>query len=309
MEILSLLRFVVGGVFLGFAAFSDVRTRRVPNRVWIVLGLIGFIILGWDLQQRVETTWVHYLIFIPAGALFFEVYIDREPIVDEEGLHFVPLAFLLYGIVVVFLLVQGYLLWGNPEQMHLFYQLLTIPAMIIVAHILDQTGLLRGGADAKALMGLAVLVPFYPAFYGFPVLQMAPTHISSVMGIVFPFALVILMNSAVLMIFVPLAFLAMNARRRNLEFPQCLVGYRVNLNEFPRFVWLMERVESDKVRIMLFPRRGGDQKEEIEALLEMGRKRAWATPQIPFMVPIFIGFLISCLVGNLLMGLVIAIVG
>ncbi|TET89131.1 MAG: hypothetical protein E3J35_11335 [Methanomassiliicoccales archaeon] len=307
MEILSLLRFLVGGIFLGFAAISDVRTRRVPNRVWILLGLVGFIILAWDLQQRFQTSWVHYLIFIPAGVLLFEVYIDRDPIIDDEGFHFVPLAFLLYGLAVVVLIAQVYLLWGNPEQMHLFYQLLTIPIMIIVAHILYQTGLLRGGADAKALMSLAVLVPFYPMFYDFPLVSMN-AGVADIMSIAFPFALVILMNSAILMIFIPLVFLAINAKRRDLEFPQCLVGYKVKLNEFPRFAWLMEKVENGKVRIVLFPRRSGNQKREVRVLLEMGRDKAWATPQLPFMVPMFFGFLISFLVGNLIMGLVYSFV-
>ncbi|MFQ5884990.1 MAG: A24 family peptidase C-terminal domain-containing protein [Thermoplasmata archaeon] len=308
MEILSLLRFLVGGIFLGFAAISDVRTRRVPNRVWILLGLVGFIILAWDLQQRFQASWVHYLIFIPAGVLFFEVYIDRDPIIDDEGFHFVPLAFLLYGLTVVVLIAQVFLLWGNPEQMHLFYQLLTIPIMIIVAHILYQTGLLRGGADAKALMSLAVLAPFYPMFYGFPLVSMS-AGVADIMSIAFPFALVILMNSAILMIFVPLVFLAINARRRDLEFPQCLVGYKVSLNKFPRFTWLMERVEEGKLRVVLLPRRGGDQKREVRVLLEMGRDKAWATPQLPFMVPMFFGFLISFLVGNLILGLVYSFVG
>lgn len=305
---LSLLRLIVGGLFLGYASVSDLRTRRVPNAVWMLLGLIGFSILAFDISHNPQTSWVHYLIFVPAGILFYEVYVDREPIIDEEGVHFVPLAFLLYAITVAVLVVQGYLLWGNPDQMNLFFQLLTIPAMIIVAHILYQTGLLRGGADAKALMALAVLVPFYPMFYDFPLLRMPP-HMLNPMSILFPFALVILMNSAILMIFVPLVFLGINARRRDLKFPQCLVGYRVHLNEFPKHTWLMEKVENGEVRVVLFPRRGGDQREDIQALLDMGRNEAWATPQLPFMIPMLLGFLLSFLVGNLILGLVFAITG
>lgn len=308
MEGLSLLRFIVGGLFLFYASYSDVRTRRVPNAVWIVLGSIGFVILVLDLLQRAETSWVHYLIFIPAGILFFEVYIDRRPIIDEEGFHSVPLAFLMYGIVVIVLVVQALLLYQDPDQMNLFYHLLTIPVMIVFAHILYQSRLLKGGADAKALMSLAVLVPFYPDFYGLPIVRMSPLVLER-MSVLFPFSLVILMNSVILMIFIPSVFLAINARRGDLEFPQCLFGYKVSLNEFPKFAWLMERVENGEIQIVLLPRKLGDQKKEIQELLDMGEDKVWATPQLPFMVPMCVGLIISFLIGNLVMGLVFAITG
>jgi preflagellin peptidase FlaK len=308
MEGLSLLRFIVGGLFLFYASYSDVRTRRVPNTVWIALGSIGFVILVLDLLQRAETSWVHYLIFIPAGILFFEVYIDRRPIVDEEGFHFVPLAFLMYGIVVIVLVVQAFLLYQDTDQMNLFYHLLTIPVMIVVAHILYQSRLLKGGADAKALMSLAVLVPFYPDFYGLPIVRMSPLALER-MSVLFPFSLVILMNSVILMVFIPLVFLAINARRGDLEFPQCLFGYKVGLNEFPKFAWLMERVENGEIHIVLLPRKLGDQKKDIQELLDLGEDKVWATPQLPFMVPMLVGLIISFLIGNLVMGLVFAITG
>jgi preflagellin peptidase FlaK len=303
MENLSLLRLLIGMVFFGFASYSDVKTRRVRNEVWMVLGLIGFLVLGIDLFDQPDATWVHYLIFIPAGILFYEVYIERDMIIDE-GLHFVPLSFALYGSVVIVLAMQTFLLYQDPNQMDLFLRLLTIPAMIIIAHIFFQTGLLKGGADAKALMSLAVLVPFYPAFYGFPLIELA-SQAGSLMGIVFPFSLVILMNSAILTVFAPLVFLAINARKGDLEFPQCLFGYKARLSEFPKFAWLMERARDGRVETRVFPKRRGNKEEEIQALTDLGREEAWATPQLPFMVPMFFGLLISFLIGNLVLGLVL----
>jgi preflagellin peptidase FlaK len=303
MENLSVLRLLIGMVFFGFASYSDVKTRRVRNEVWMVLGLIGFLILGIDLLNQPDATWVHYLIFIPAGILFYEVYIERDMIIDE-GFHFVPLGFALYGAVVVVLALQGFLLYQDPAQMELFLRLLTIPAMIVVAHIFFQTSLLKGGADAKALMSLAVLVPFYPAFYGFPVIELGSLS-GNFMSIVFPFSLVILMNSAILTVFAPLVFLAINARKGNLEFPQCLFGYKARLSGFPRFAWLMERARDGRVEISVFPKRKGNREEEIQALTDLGREEAWATPQLPFMVPMFFGILISFFLGNLVLGLVL----
>lgn len=305
MEIFSLLRLLVGVVFFGLAAYSDVKTRRVKNEVWMILGAIGFLILGTDLLGHSDATWVHFLIFFPAGILFYEVYIEREPIIDE-GFHFVPLGFVLYGTAAVVIIAQVFLLYQDPDQMDLLLRLLTIPAMIIVAHIFFQTGLLKGGADAKALMSLAVLAPFYPAFLGFPIIEMG-SPAGSFMEIVFPFSLVILMNAAILTVFAPLVFLTINARKGNLEFPQCLFGYKAGLTDFPKFAWLMERVRNDRVEISVFPKRRGDKEEEIQRLIAFGRGEAWATPQLPFMVPMLLGLLISFFVGNLILGLVLAI--
>ncbi|MCK4444124.1 MAG: hypothetical protein KAW09_06245 [Thermoplasmata archaeon] len=304
MESLSLLRLLVGITFIGFASYSDLKTRRVNNRVWMILGLIGFIILAVDLSLRSETFWAHYLIFIPVGILFYDVYLDREPIIDDDGFQFVPVGILLYAAALIVLILQGYL--TSSQGRLLFIQLLTIPAMIVLAHIFFHVGLLKGGADAKALMAFAVLVPFYPEFYGFPLIG-SSAQINEAMSILFPFALVILMNSAILVLFVPLVFLVINARRGNLQFPQCLLGYKVALNEFPEHTWLMERAEGGAVRIVLFPGRSRDTETEVKALRELGKEEAWATPQIPFMIPMFFGLIISFFIGNLILGVIYAL--
>jgi preflagellin peptidase FlaK len=300
MESLSLLRLLVGIAFLGYASYSDVKTRRVDNRVWILFGLVGFIILALDLSNRSDIVWAHYLIFIPAGVMYFDVYLDRGPIFDEEGFHFEPLGLLFIAVVVIVLSFQGSILYEDPDQRALFLQLMTIPAMIILAHIFFQSGLLKGGADAKALMALAILVPFYPEFYGFPLVEVN----SQIMTVLFPFALVILMNSAILVIFVPLVYLGINARRGNVEMPQCLLGYKADLNDFPKHVWLMEKAENDEVRVFLFPRRGGDIQKEIEALKRLGREKAWVTPQLPFMVPMLLGLIASFFIGNFVLAVI-----
>lgn len=299
MESLSLLRLLVGIIFLGYASYSDLKTRRVDNKVWILFGLVGLMILAYDLLNRSEVVWAHYLIFIPAGVMYFDVYLDREPIFDDEGFHLEPIGILFIAIVVLVLAYQGYVLYDNPGQRELFLQTATIPAMIILAHIFFQSGLLKGGADAKALMALAVLVPFYPNWYGFPLVQVN----SQIITVLFPFALVILMNSAILMIFVPLVYLSINVRRGSLKMPQCFLGYKVNLDNFPKHVWLMEKAENGEVRTVLFPRRGGDMEKEVEALKGIGREEAWVTPQLPFMVPMFLGLIASFFIGNFVLAL------
>ena len=43
-----------------------------------------------------------------------------------------------------------------------------------------------------------------------------------------------------------------------------------------------------------------DADEEYELFEKMGIKEIWVTPKIPFMIPLFAGFLVSFVVGDLL---------
>jgi preflagellin peptidase FlaK len=94
---------------LGWAALSDVRTRRVPNRLWPPLAALGVVLLVWDL-----------LAHLPPATLADRLFLVQV------------------GISVVFVVPFSYLFW----RMGGF-----------------------GGADAKALMTLALLLPTYPVYF------------------------------------------------------------------------------------------------------------------------------------------------
>ncbi len=104
----DLLRLLAVPLF-GWAALRDVRTRRVPNRVWYVLGALGAVLLVADLAA-----WYPY-----AGP-------------------FATLHLIQVGASLFFVAPLGYVFWRIGGF---------------------------GGADAKALMTLAVLFPTYPTYY------------------------------------------------------------------------------------------------------------------------------------------------
>ncbi|MFB6163059.1 MAG: A24 family peptidase C-terminal domain-containing protein [Halococcoides sp.] len=112
----DLLRLVAVPV-LGWAAWKDIRTRRVPNAVWYPLLALGIVVLVWDATTYLGATPT------PGAALF------------------VVRVVLSIGLVVP--LAMGFWLLGA-----------------------------FGGADAKALMTLAVLFPTYP-YYGIVVPSMS----------------------------------------------------------------------------------------------------------------------------------------
>ncbi|OYR64333.1 A24 family peptidase [Halorubrum ezzemoulense] len=103
----DLLRLVVVPVF-AWAAIRDVRTRRLPNRLWPPLYLFGALLLVWE----IVTIW-------PLGG-------------------FVEMRFLVrVAISLLFVAPLGYAFWYLGAF---------------------------GGADAKAMIALAVLFPTFPAY-------------------------------------------------------------------------------------------------------------------------------------------------
>jgi preflagellin peptidase FlaK len=298
-ELLSLTRFAIGLAFLIFASAQDLKMRRVDDLVWIVLGSLGMMLIA--VQLIIDNSrWEYYLVLVPVLVLFFDIFWDREPLYEDGKFRFVPLPIILYVIALAVMI----LLLVNFNSDNYFLQLFTVPAMILVCYALYYSRVIRGGADAKALVCISILMPLYPVLYGLPLIGM-DAQLLDVTSILFPFALLVLLNASILFLFSPLVFLFHNIRSRSVEFPQCLFGYRVDIRRVPRFTWLMERLEGDEVRLSLFPRKNENKREAIRELREFGLEEVWVTPQIPFIVPLCLGFVISFVVGNVFFGLIL----
>lgn len=142
---------------LGWAALRDVRTRRVPNWIWYVLGGLGLVLLVGDFVR-----------WYPIADPFTRLQLIR--VVVSLGLV-VPLAY-------VFWRLGGF-----------------------------------GGADAKALMALAVLFPTYPAYdlpatlFGIGLPPQVPVE-PTLVGV---FSLTILTNTVLVGATFPLALAVSNA--------------------------------------------------------------------------------------------------
>jgi preflagellin peptidase FlaK len=300
MEELDILRLVLGLFFLAYASVSDLRTRRVSNKVWILMGLVSIAVLEAQMLLN-DYSLHHHLILVPVAIMYFDVFWERDPISEISDSRLKAVIIILYATaiaVIAFLLYHFFQKGG--EELTGFLQLFTIPVMILVAYAFYISGLLRGGADAKSFMAIAMLVPLYPAFYSFPLIGWGEL---TGFAIAFPFALVTLLNAALLLVFAPLAFLLYNLSRGTLKMPESLFGYEADTANLPRFVWLMQRIENGRLVRELLPRRSRNIEEEAEKLSEAGCDRVWVTPQLPFLLPMTISFILSFLVGNLLFGL------
>ncbi len=290
---INITRIIFGIVFLCYASYTDIKIRRVRNEVWKGMAFCGGILLLIQLLLE-NRSWEYYLIFLPAGILLGSMFLDHEPLFDGEKRTLNYKLLIVYFIGIIAVVYQFYALAGDVY----YYQLLTIPVLIIFFYLLYQARVLHGGADAKGLMSIAFLVPFYPHFLDFPILGFANVRTGEIMELFFPFAFLVLMNAVLFVIWVFVALLVYNAARRDFGMPEMLLGYKMNIDDVKnKFVWPMERMENEERVMVLFPK-STDQKS-LQKLKELGVERIWITPKIPFIVALTAGFVLSAFIGNI----------
>jgi preflagellin peptidase FlaK len=293
---------VLGLAFLSIAAVMDVRTRKVHNRLWFVMFFVGIMVLelGYITAKAPAA-----LLLTPIPAMIFFIVIFTEGEIGEDALSEganMALTVLLIVVAIAIIIYQGSVLKYSTD----WVRSLHIPIMIAVSYGLYLVGMLRGGADAKAFMSLAVLSPFYPSIGPMPFIG-SPQQ----MMIILPFTLVILFNSALATMLVPLGYAVYNVGRGDID-RRMFFGYRLELKLVPhKFVWLMEKMDDGEMVTELFPKRGTKKQlmRDIKALQKAGKKKVWVTPKIPFMVPMVAGYLLAFVAGNLIFGLIFWIAG
>ncbi len=291
------LRVVFGCAFLFYASYTDLKERRVRDIVWLVMGFTGgvFLVLQMLLEKR---AWEYYLIFIPITILFASMFFEFKPLYDRKKKAINTKIIILFIIGITALIYQ----FNALSEEGYFYRLLTIPILILVFYVFYQVSILHGGADAKALMTLAIFVPFYPKFLDFPIIQIGPERVSDTVELMFPFAFLVLMNGVIFVIWIFLAFFIFNTTRKDVKMPEMLLGYKMDIAQAEKtFVWPMEKVEDGKRVRVLFPR--NVEKDTLIKLKEHGARRIWVTPKVPFIVALTGGFIISVFFGNIFWGL------
>jgi preflagellin peptidase FlaK len=153
---------------LGWAAWQDLETRRVPSRTWYPLVVLGGVLLVWDAAG-------HLSISTAADGLFF----------------------LRVGISLLLVAPTAYLFWRLGGF---------------------------GGADAKALIAISILLPTFPTYY------FSGVTLPSVVTTLGVFSMTILTNTVVVAAGYPLVFLARNLADGEVAFPVALFGRRIGVS-------------------------------------------------------------------------------
>ena len=278
-----LLWILLPAAALAWAAVHDARTREVPDACWAVLIATGTamrVVCSGDADPMPLAASV-------AGTALLAAYMLSPRLVGCAGGLVVASALILFA--------ASYLADpGSPRAV----SGLTAPAMFLIFLVMYRAGVLAGGADAKCLMSVAMVFPWYPVTDGVPALW-APAY---------PEALVLNPSVSVLLLALVLsAAWGLGAAVRNLRRGEVsrrmFHSYRMTIGEArTAHVWPMERASGGAAA---YGRCGTDEKGEVlDGLEAAGRSDVLVTPMIPFVVPAALAFVATMLLGSPFLALV-----
>lgn len=273
------------------AGYYDVKTREVPDWIWVAIGILGAALLLLTDHAAGGLAIATDLI-----AVFFvmEHFIPWEDLLGESDEVAVPIEAAIYIAVSAFA-VYGYFL--NPDLVST--QFLAIVVSVLIARGLFESRLLYGGADAKALIALSLLLPLLLS--PLPLLVHYPSYITLTLLPYIPFPFTVLIDGALLTLVVPLVIFARNLRNGFRELPDAFFIYEIPTKELPeRYVWLRrpmvgldedaETAEEDHALRL----------RQTQLLLAGEVESVFVTPQLPMVAALAGGALVAILFGNLL---------
>lgn len=262
------------------ASYFDWRYREVPDIHWWVLGISGIVLTAVSISGGID--------FKAAMMLMGSVMILLYILLDVD---IPPIASMIYcasmALLFIYPVVTGF---DDP----VIRRLLVIPICFVFFYVLFIIGVLRGGADAKCLMTLAMVFQLYPQMGDLPLIAIPSLEIQTVIS--FPIAVLF---HASLFSFAWLfwtIFRKIHRREDPVEM-YTLSWYRMSIDEARRsHVW----PKQDVVNGMVVNVNGVADEGALDRLESIGAKDVWVTPIIPFMVPMTAAIFFVLFAGSLL---------
>jgi preflagellin peptidase FlaK len=174
--------------------------------------------------------------------------------------------------------------------------------MFMLVYVTFQLGLF-GGADAKSLIVLSIILPAYPAFQAFGYALPLNKPLYDI------FTLSVFGNAALLTIIVPIGLAVFNITKMgwHIDNPVYIfIGYKTKISELAnKHIRLIQDFEvADGKNQFRFKPGGVEINEktikELKNLEELGiiKDEVWVTPGLPFMISITVGFFAAAFYGD-----------
>ena len=229
MEMLDLLRFSLGSAMLCYGSWTDLKTRRVPNEVWLISGSIASVLLIYDLSTQDWGYHVWALLFA-TFVLFYNAFVDEYVLEDNQAM--------LWRVFQVLAILSAlyFLLTVDSEEItsenYKLIDILSISVLMILMYVWYYLGPTIGGADVKAIMTIGLVAPFTIFFTTFSEEPLTASLIqgpnsSEIRG--FPYPFVIFMNSLLLYLLIPIGLALYNIVRGNIEKPYFQIFFGLSL--------------------------------------------------------------------------------
>lgn len=274
-DVVCLVGLVATIVILISATVSDVRTREIDDRHWIILGIIGTAV-----QAVYACDSLAYMI----TGVIIDILLILYMLWDKtDGINGV-LVLIVAGIIAL-------LPWIKDTSDLISCRNVVTMVMFLSLLCMYRLGLIRGGADVKALMCISIAFPTYVTSYGLPLLWDAAPPIS------FLFNPVIITLFVALLVSMLYSIYTMILNIKNGDWHRSIFSaYWIPIEDARKsFVWPVIDTDGEKISRT----ESYDESDEIYNRLEnAGYNRVMVTPMIPFMLPITIGFIFTIVLGN-----------
>jgi len=291
METLDIFRFVLGASMLGYGAWTDHKTRRVPNQTWLIAGTLASVLLAYELTIEDYPIHVWALLFATV-ILFYNAFVD-EYVLDNNQMMLWRLAQALGILGATYFLISVESEEISAENYKLV-DLASVSILILLMYAWFYLGPTIGGADVKAIMTIGLVAPF--------TLSIGDNPFTAFETRGFPYPFVVFMNSLLLYLLIPLALAVHNISKGNFEKPyfQIFFGSRMPLEKAREsFVWPMQQVIGGKVVLVAFVKNKEDSESQWDMLEESGITEPWVTYKIPYIIPLALAFILSAIFGDL----------
>lgn len=293
----ALITLLVG---MAAAGLWDLLKREVPDELWILLSLLGVVLT--ILNATPPWSIVGLALWVVVGAYGIQHFIPwaefrwaragRRARLLEGGLA--------AGVVIAVAVTAA---WAGLGARGVPFEVIAALVVVLVAQGLFFLGVLPGGADAKALISMGLVLPIYSSSW----LLVSPSTALALS--ILPFPLNALVNASVLTLAVPVVIGIRNWRADGSDRPRRFTTYLLPVEELPRrFVWVEEPTLSqwDESRDEETTEADVARRQAQAALLRgRGRSQVRVSPQVPMVFFLALGALVTVLLGNLVLDLAV----
>ncbi len=268
------------------ASVQDLRDREVSDILWIVLGSLGFALFAAGIAfGNYDVPGLSSIALLLPAFLFADMFVDWQKLLGKSGN---PARYSIAAVLLFIAVLQ------SIQHIGSIYvdAMLSTSAWIAFIFLLYRIDVIKGGADAKALVTLAIIFPFYPQ-----TLSGAKMPVYS--DLTFPFFLSVLMMGAIFSSVVPLILAGRNAAKGNLRLPHMFLGLVRNVEAVDLSKeWLLEVSDENGQPKRVRKLGTVDENVALAEIRRAGWKSVWISPKLPFIVPLAAGLIFVLAVGN-----------
>ena len=301
---------------MGWAAWMDHKERRVKNEHWLVWVKPALFLWALELMY-LGADWTIYLTASAAVAYASGAVLGRPTLSDIETgsrmdqtvavWYLASLCGLIFGAVQYQSVNPLDVILGNEVGLGaLWWSTFTVLPIIVLIDVAWRLRMLHGGADAKALMWVALLLPNWST---------VPLTFSSATSdalFALPPTLSLLMWGGLSFLLIPIILLLLNIFRGDIEkFSDLLLAWHAS--KLPRsevmdkHVWLLTTlIEKPDGSVEVYhrkraPRKTPTDEQLIAALLELEAEeveQVWVSQKLPLLVFLFPAIIPMILLGD-----------